>query len=118
MGKPVGTLVEGGDQIKCVACHTVSRNGRYLLTATDSEQTDSYWVNEVTVTPPPRPLVTDIANTRGHGFGTISPDDVKVVVAYEGVMRLVDRATGAVEATLDISAVGGEGTHRSRKHGV
>ena len=41
----------------------------------------SLWVTEVTKDAPPKPLVKTIANTDGHGFATISPDDATVIAA-------------------------------------
>jgi hypothetical protein len=92
VGKP-GT-VYGNDQVACVACHVVSRDGKYLAAPVQSKQTQSLWVFEVTKDPPPNPLVTQVANTGGHGFATISPDDANMVAAWKGKMWQVDRATG------------------------
>jgi hypothetical protein len=95
VGKPVGTTY-GSDVVGCVACHTVGRDGKYMVAPVKSSETGSLWVMEVTANAPPNPLVTDIADTGGHGFGTISPDNSKVVVSFkQDFMWMVDRATGA-----------------------
>jgi hypothetical protein len=95
VGKPQGT-VYGSDEVGCVACHTVSRDGRYMVAPVKSDETGSLWVMEVTADAPPNPLVTDVANTGGHGFATISPNNEHVVVSFkEDYMWMVDRATGA-----------------------
>jgi len=58
---------------------------------------------------PPNPLVTSVPGTQGHGFATISPDDVNVVAAYKGLMWTLDRATGNKIGDIDLGAL--EGTH-------
>lgn len=105
VGKP-GT-VYGDDKVACVACHVVSRDGKYLAAPVQSQLTKSLWVMEVTADPPPTPLVTQVANTGGHGFATISPDDVNVVAAWKGKMWQVDRATGNYIVDLPTGALGG-----------
>jgi hypothetical protein len=90
-----------------VACHVVSRDGKYLVAPTQSESTNSLWISEVTKDAPPTPLITDIANTDGHGFGTISPDNVNVVAAYKGKMWELDRATGAKKVDLPLGMTKG-----------
>ena len=110
VGKPAGT-VYGDDEIGCVACHVVSRDGQYMAAPTKSAQTGSLWIWEVTESVPPNPLVTDIPDTGGHGFATISPDDAHVVVSFkQDFMWMVNRATGAFEAELPTQAFDG-GTH-------
>ncbi|MCC6522139.1 MAG: hypothetical protein IT373_05715 [Polyangiaceae bacterium] len=107
VAKPVGTSYPDGETVKCVACHTVSRDGRYMAAPVQSTNTDSLWILEVTPDPPPTPLVEQIPNTKGHGFGTISPDNANVVVAYGGDMWMVDRATGAFIEDLPLGALAG-----------
>ena len=82
--------------MKCVACHVVSRDGKYLVAPVDATSGKSLWVTEVTKDAPPKPLVKSIANTDGHGFATISPDDATVIAAFGGKMWTVDRATGSL----------------------
>ena len=95
--------------MKCVACHVVSRDGKYLVAPVDATSGKSLWVTEVTKDAPPNPLVKSIANTDGHGFATISPDDATVIAAFGGKMWTVDRATGAFGANLNLGAL--KGTH-------
>ena len=75
----------------------------------DATSGKSLWVTEVTKDAPPKPLVKTIANTDGHGFATISPDDATVIAAFGGKMWTVDRATGAFGANLNLGAL--KGTH-------
>ena len=90
-----GTSYEDGDQVKCVACHAVSRDGKYMAAPTDSTSGKSLWITEVSATPPPPPLVKDIADTSGHMFASISPDNQFVAVTHkDGRLWLVDRVTG------------------------
>jgi len=110
VGKPNGT-VYGDDEVGCVACHTVSRDGKYMVAPVKSDQTDSLWIMEVTADAPPNPLVTDVPDTKGHGFATISPDNANVVVAFkQDHMWMVDRATGAFVMDLPTQSMDG-GTH-------
>jgi hypothetical protein len=100
VGKPQGTMY-GTDEVGCVACHTVSRDGKYMVAPVKSAETGSLWVMEVTKDAPPTPLVTDVPDTGGHGFGTISPDNAHVVVSFkEDYMWMVDRETGAFQGQL------------------
>jgi hypothetical protein len=103
-GKPPTTYSNPADAIKCVACHVVSRDGKYLAAPVSATSGGGLWVAEVTRLAPPTPLVKDVPNTRGHGFATISPDDSKVVAAWAGKMWMLDRATGT---KLDDLALGG-----------
>lgn len=111
VGKPVGTTYPDGDVVKCVACHTFSRDGHYMAAPVASEQTTSLWVLEVTPAPPPTPEVKEVQATGGHGFATISPDNQYVVVSFkQDHMWMVDRATGAHVVDLPTQAFDG-GTH-------
>lgn len=108
-GKPSTTYTNPADAVKCVACHVVSRDGKYLVAPVEASSGNSLWVAEVTKDAPPHPLVKQIANTKGHGFATISPDDATVIAAFGGKMWTVDRATGAFGQ--DLSLGGLQGTH-------
>lgn len=66
-GEP-GTDYPPDDVIKCVACHTVSRDGQYIAAPTDAESGKSLWIMGVTAATPPDPLVTAIDKTGGHMF--------------------------------------------------
>jgi hypothetical protein len=107
-GKDPQTVYPVDNAIGCVACHVVSRSGKYIAAATKAN-TDSLWIYEVTADAPPTPLVTDVPDTGGHGFATISPDDVHVVAAWGGKMWMLDRATGAYIADLPTGEL--KGTH-------
>jgi hypothetical protein len=89
------TYTNPNDTIKCVACHVVSRDGKYLAAPVASNLTQSLWINEVTVAASPTPLVRSVPNTNGHGFATISPDDSKVMVAWGGVLWTVKLSDGS-----------------------
>lgn len=110
VGKPTGTQY-ANDTVDCVACHVVSRDGQYMAAPVKSSIGDSLWVMQVTQNPPPTPLVTDVTDTGGHGFATISPDNAHVVVSFKkDHMWMVDRATGAFQMDLPTQSFGG-GTH-------
>jgi hypothetical protein len=98
------TYTSPDDTIKCVACHVVSRDGKYLA-APVASATQGLWITEVTATAPPNPLVRAVPNTKGHGFATISPDDNTVVVAWGGKMWSVKRTDGSKIEDLPLGAV-------------
>ena len=104
-GKPSTTYANPADKVKCVACHVVSRDGKYMVAPVDATTGKSLWVMEVTKDAPPNPLVKAIANTDSHGFATISPDDATVIAAFGGKMWTVDRATGVFGANLPLGAL-------------
>lgn len=108
-GKPSTTYSMPADAVKCVACHVVSRDGRYMAAPVDATSGKSLWIMEVTVDAPPAPLVKSVANTGGHGFATISPDNERVVAAWGGKLWMVERATGAYLADLPLGGL--QGTH-------
>ncbi len=109
VGKPVGTNYAVEGQVKCVACHVVSRDGRKLAAPVETTgRHKSLWIADVTLTAPPFPRVSDVDDTEGHGFATFSPDASLVMAAWGGPMWLVDAATGAFVADVDLA--GGEGT--------
>ncbi len=112
VGKPNGTTYsDPTDEVGCVACHVVSRDGQYLVAPVKSDATDSLWVTEVTNNPPPTRVVTDVPDARGHGFATISPDNEHVVVSFKkDYMWMVELQTGNFEVQLPTDSMGG-GTH-------
>jgi hypothetical protein len=110
VGRPSPTTYDETTEVKCVACHVVSRDGKYLAAPVDASTGKSLWITEVTEDAPPTPLVTQIPETDGHGFATISPDNVHVVAAFAGDMWLLDRATGAEIADISLGTFEA-GTH-------
>jgi hypothetical protein len=107
VGKPTPTTYANKNQVGCVACHTVSRDGKYMVAPVVAKSGEGLWVMGVTKEAPPTPLVTKIANTSGHGFATISPDDDFVVAAWKGKMWRVKRDTGAYIDALPTGKLGG-----------
>jgi hypothetical protein len=103
------TRYADGDQVKCVACHVVSRDGKYLAAPTESDDHRGLWVLEVTREPPPAPLVQEIAGTGGHGFATFSPDNQFLVAAWNGKLWQLERETGVKVADLALGSL--LGTH-------
>jgi hypothetical protein len=105
-GKPQTVYTNPADAVKCVACHVVSRDGKYMVAPVQADSGGSLWVMEVTRAAPPTPLIKKIPNTGGHGFATISPDDATVVAAWGGKMWMIDRATGAAKGDITVAAPG------------
>jgi Tol biopolymer transport system component len=98
-----GTAYPPDDVVKCVACHTVSRDGRYIAAPTDAESGKSLWIMGVTANVPPDPLVTFIDKTEGHMFATFSPDNEHVVAATkkDGIF-MVNRDDGSFIEDLPV----------------
>jgi hypothetical protein len=110
VGKPSTTYPDpDADAVKCVACHVVSRDGKYMAAPVDATSGKSLWILEVTKDAPPNPLVKKVDNTGGHGFATISPDNANVVAAFNGKMWMVDRVTGSFINDLPTGTM--QGTH-------
>ena len=109
VGRPPTTYANPADQVKCVACHVVSRDGKYMLAPVSASSGNSLWIMEVTRAAPPTPLVKEVPNTSGKGFATISPDNARVVAAWGGKMWMLDRATGATTGQLPLAGM--SGTH-------
>jgi hypothetical protein len=92
---PQNFLTPDEAQGKCVACHTLSRNGKKLAADIGGETLGV--VNVVPTVPPPvvfgpigAPPVK-IANS----WATFNPDTTRVIASTKGSLRLVDGATGA-----------------------
>jgi hypothetical protein len=103
-GKPATRYTDPTDSIKCVACHVVSRDGRYMLAPVQAASGSGLWVLEVTRTAPPQPLIKNVPDTQGHGFATISPDNSRVVAAWGGKMWMLDRESGSSLAPIALGS--------------
>lgn len=93
VGKPVPSVLDGGAVVQCVACHTVSRSGRKLFAGTKTSLATGLFVYDVTLTPPPTPVITTQIQTRDKGFGTFSPDDARVVATVGDKLVEFDSTT-------------------------
>ena len=78
VGRPIPSVLSDTSVVKCVACHTVSRSGRKLFAMTGTSIDTGLFVYDVTLAPPPTPVITNQIST-AKGFGTFSPDDTRVV---------------------------------------
>ena len=105
VGKPVATVLpNGGGAVKCVACHTVSRSGKKLAGFTQATTTGEY-VYDVTLLPPPTPVITTALST-AKGFATFRMDDQRVVATVGTTLAEFDANTGAKITTLPGIAAG------------
>ncbi|MEO5729702.1 MAG: hypothetical protein ABI134_18945, partial [Byssovorax sp.] len=78
---------------QCVACHTLSRNGKKLAADVGGE---NLWVVDVNgTTPPPVVFNKPGGKTIPSAWATFNPDTTRIVQAKGGIMRLRDGATGA-----------------------
>ena len=103
VAKPVPTKLANNTTIKCVACHTVSRSGKKLFAGTQTSANKGEFVYDVTLQPPPTPVITTQISTADKGFGTFSPDDLRVVATVGDKLAEFDANTGAKIADLPIT---------------
>lgn len=96
------------DKGTCVACHTLSRDGKRLAVGYGGEK-----LKEVSV-PTRTAIVPATGNpTMSSGWTTFSPDGKKILVASGGVLTLLDADTGApIGANNGVVPLGGaKATH-------
>ncbi|GAB4511013.1 MAG: hypothetical protein Tsb0020_28670 [Haliangiales bacterium] len=107
-GKP-GTAYEDGDEVECVACHVVSRDGRYIAAPVSAGSGKSLWIMEVTTSAPPTPMVKQVDDTEGHGFATIAPDNEYLALTWKDKAWLVRRDDGSYVEDIPFGEL--EATH-------
>lgn len=81
------------DDDRCVACHTLSRDGRQMVAGYDGEHLLSVSVPERTIIVPTK--------TWDMGWGTFSPDGELILTAHKGRLRLIASSTGAAVGPSD-----------------
>ncbi|MHB8419075.1 MAG: hypothetical protein ACYDCL_13440 [Myxococcales bacterium] len=96
-----------GYTIQCAACHTVSRDGQKMAASVQAQgptNVHGAWVMQVTVNPPPLPLVTSIPGATGDGYSAFSPDTTKLVWGPRngGQLTLIDATTGATISSISV----------------
>ena len=92
---PQNFLTPDEAQGKCVACHTLSRNGKKLAADIGGEQVGV--VDVVRTVPPPvvfGPIGIPVVKIPSS-WATFNPDTTRVVASKKGVMKLLDGTTGA-----------------------
>lgn len=93
---------------KCVACHTLSRNGKRLAADVGGE---NLWVVDVVPTVPPPAIFKNYnGSSISNAWATFSPDTSRVVSAKGGVLHLRDGNTGA-PIGANVGALDLGGTH-------
>lgn len=92
--KPDGT----GAGSRCIACHTVSRDGRYLSAELwgGDEPSVAIDLTSADLARDPTPTVFGPRNDLRYLFSTFSPDSAYLVINRGNGMQLLDRATAAV----------------------
>ena len=103
VGRPIPSVLSNGSVVKCVACHTVSRSGRKLFATTSTSLNTGLYVYDVTLTPPPTPVITTQISIR-KGFGTFSPDDTRVVATVGDKLVEFDSVTAQRFVELPVLA--------------
>ena len=81
---------------KCVACHTVSRNGARVAADIGGSALGVYNVKD-------RSTVIDPSTNIANAWTTFNPDNTRIVTASKGVLTLRDGATGTAINTLPLS---------------
>jgi hypothetical protein len=90
---PTNFLTPAEADTKCVACHTLSRNGQRLAADVGGE---NLWVVDVTpAVPPPRRITSYQNKAIPNAWATFNPDASRVVTAKDGLLILRDGNTGA-----------------------
>lgn len=90
---PTNFMTPAEQNGSCVACHTLSRNGKRLAADVGGE---NLWVVTVNATTPPPPVFTSLGGKSiPSAWATFNPDATRVVSAKGGVLTLRDGATGA-----------------------
>lgn len=84
------------DAVTCVACHTLSRDGKRLAVGYGGEK-----LKEVSVPARTSIVPSTGAPTRESGWTTFSPDGKRLLVASKGVLTLIDSDTGATVGAGD-----------------
>lgn len=97
---------KAADANECVACHTLSRDGKRLVGGYGGEK-----LKEVSV--PARAAIVPAtgAPTRDMGWATFSPDGKQLLVASKGVLTLIDSDTGAPIGAGTVPLAGKLATH-------
>ena len=97
---PTPTTLPDGTTVKCVACHTVSRDGQMMVAGTQTSGATGEFLYNVTPTPPPNDFITNELSTNNKGFGAFSPDDSQVVMTVGNVLKVFSTDGGALVANL------------------
>jgi hypothetical protein len=80
----------------CVGCHSVTRDNTQMAMAVDASTSTSLLTIDVGSLMPVIPPTA----SRPMGWATYSPDNSKVLVANNGVLKLYDAATGTALGTV------------------
>jgi hypothetical protein len=92
---PQNFLTPNEAQGKCVACHTLSRNGKRLAADVGGE---TLTVVDVVQTVPPPVEFGSIGTPTlkiNNSWATFNPDTSRVVASKQGILKLLDGKTGA-----------------------
>lgn len=115
VAKPVPTKLPYSGDVKCVACHTISRDGKKMIAATQAQSASSVFVYDVELQSPPTDYINTGVGASGHEFGTLSPDNRRAVATNRGTMAEYDVAvpgrSAPKVADLNLASIGGKGTH-------
>jgi hypothetical protein len=87
------------DHVRCVACHTISRDGRKLAF---EYWGGNEWAGVIDVTQPATPVIAPSV-ARGN-FQTFSPDGTRLVLNYGQGLKLHNATTGAEVAGAGLPA--------------
>ncbi len=98
--------VRTSDGRRCVACHTVSRDGRYLgAELWDGGSTSTVFDLTTDLTPDPSPTVFPPGRV-SFLFSTFSPDSTRLITNFGNGLGLIDPRTGMSVAATGLPTTG------------
>lgn len=113
VAKPVPTRLPYSGEVKCIACHTISRDGKKMIAATQAAGASSVFVYDVELQSPPTDYINAGVSQAGHEFGTLSPDNRRAVATNRGALAEYDVSGPGRSApkVADLPLGGLKGTH-------
>ncbi|MHB1846030.1 MAG: hypothetical protein ACYCWW_14485 [Deltaproteobacteria bacterium] len=118
----VGNQVQGvpatqvdGYTVQCAACHAVSRDGLKMAASMQAQgptNVHGMWVMDVTVNPPPLPIVTSVPAASGDGYSAFSPDTTKLVWGPRngGQLSVIDATNGSTISQISVGGTAIQGS--------
>lgn len=110
------TPLPNGDTVSCVACHSVSRDGKAMAVSGSASGSTAVpkgvWTFKVTPAPPPLPIQLHYGSASGDAYSSFSPDDLRLIYSPRngGPMLVLDVDSGAVVAPVTVGGTAVAGT--------
>ena len=94
VGQPAESFYTTTEAGRCVACHTLSRDGTHMAITFDGGDRSSSVVDVATRTPTPAP------ETVFWNFATYTPDGAYLITSHQGVLTIRNGTTAAAVGTV------------------